>query len=74
MSKPKQSVRQLETIIKAEVSKALLWPTDAVVSVWPDAESWKAVCLTPNPVRDKECIARVRAEADRLKLEFDLDL
>jgi hypothetical protein len=74
MTRPKKTALQLETIIKAGVSEAMLWPKNAVVSIWPDANGWKAVCHTPNPVTDKECIERVRAEAERLKLEFDLDL
>ncbi len=74
MTKPKKTALQLETIIKAGVSEIMLWPNNAVVSIWPDANGWKAVCHTPNPVMDKECVERVRAEAERLKLEFDLDL
>jgi hypothetical protein len=74
MSKPKKTPLQLETMIKAGISESMLWPKNAVVSIWPDADSWKAVCHSPNPVQDKECIERVRAEADRLKLKFDLDL
>jgi hypothetical protein len=74
VSKSKKTSQQLETMIKAGVSQTMLWPKKAVVSIWPDADSWKAVCHSPNPVQDKECIERVRTEADRLKLEFDLDL
>ena len=74
MSKPKKTPLQLETMIKAGVSQTMLWPKNAVVSIWPDGDSWKAVCHSPNPVQDKECIARVRTEADRLNLKFDLDL
>ena len=74
MTKPKRTALQLETIIKGVVSETLLWPKNAVVSIWPDAKGWKAVCHTPNPVNDKECIERVRAEAERLRSEFDLDL
>jgi len=33
-----------------------------------------SVCHTPNPVMDKERTERVRAEAQRLSLELDLDL
>jgi hypothetical protein len=74
VSKSKKTSQQLETMIKAGVSQTMLWPKNAVVSIWPDADSWKAVCHSPNPVQDKERIERVRTESDRLKLEFDLDL
>lgn len=74
MSKPKRAPHQLETMIKEGVSKKMLWPQNAVLSIWPDSDSWKAVFHSPNPVVDRQCIEQVRAEADRLKLEFDLDL
>jgi hypothetical protein len=45
-------------MITSGVSKSILQPKDAVVSIWPDAENWKAV--------DKEWIEQVRAEVERL--------
>jgi hypothetical protein len=74
MTKPKKTMLQLETLIRDEASKSISLPKDLLVSVWPDAGSWKVVCHSPNPVEDKECFEVIRREADRLKLKFDLDL
>jgi hypothetical protein len=74
MTKPKKTALELVTMITSGVSKSTLWPKDAVVSIWPDPENWKAVCHTPNPVMDKGWIEQVRAEVERLMLELDLDL
>jgi hypothetical protein len=74
MSKPKKTILQLETLIKKEAAKTMSLPNDLVVSIWPDADSWKVVCHSPHPVKDRECYELIRAEADRLKLKFDLNL
>jgi hypothetical protein len=39
-----------------------------------DGDSWKVVCHSPNPLKDKECFETIRKEADRIKLKFDLRL
>ncbi len=52
----------------------MLLPKDIVVSIWPDADGWKVVCQSPNPLQDRECCELIRAEADRLRLKFDLNL
>ena len=57
-TKPKKTALELVTMITSGVSKSILQPKDAVVSIWPDAENWKAV--------DKEWIEQVRAEVERL--------
>jgi hypothetical protein len=74
MTKPKKTMLQLETLIKEEAAKTISVPQNLLVSVWPDAGSWKVVCHSPNPVDDKECFEVIRKAADRLKLKFDLDL
>ena len=65
---------QLVSLIRNEVEKTKVLPKNVVVSVWPDADSWKVVCYSPNPLQDKECFELIRAEADRLRTKFDLDL
>ena len=72
MSKPKKTILQLETLIKKEAAKSMLLPKDIVVSIWPDTDGWKVVCHSPNPLQD--CCELIRAEADRLRLKFDLNL
>ena len=74
MSKPTKTTLQLETLVKQEAAKAMPLPKNLVVSVWPDGDSWKVVCHSPNPLKDKECFEVIREEADRIKLKFDLRL
>jgi hypothetical protein len=74
MSKPTKTTLQLETLIRQGAARAMTLPKDLVVSVWPDEDGWKVVCLSPNPREDKECFALIREEADRLKAKFDLQL
>jgi len=74
MSKPTKTTLQLRTLVKQEAAKTMSLPGNLVVSVWPDGDSWKVVCHSPNPREDKECFELIRKEADRLKLKFDLRL
>ena len=61
MSKPKKTILQLETLIKKEAAKTMLLPKDIVVSIWPDADGWKVVCQSPNPLQDRECCELIRS-------------
>jgi hypothetical protein len=74
VSKPTKTTSQLETLVKREAAKTRSLPKNLVASVWPDGDSWKVVCHSPNPRDDKECFELIRHEADRLKLKFDLRL
>jgi hypothetical protein len=74
MSKPKKTILQLETLIKKEAAKSMLLPKDVVVSIWSDTDGWKVVCHSPHPLQDRECSELIRAEADRLRPKFDLNL
>jgi hypothetical protein len=74
MSKPTKTTLQLETLVKQQVAKTMSIPKNLVMSVWPDGDSWKVVCHSPNPREDKECFELIRNEAERLKLKFDLRL
>jgi hypothetical protein len=74
MSKPTKTTLQLEALIKREAAKTMSLPKDLIVTVWPDEDSWKVVCHSPNPRDDKECFVLIRKEADRLRLKFDLQL
>ena len=55
MSKPKKTILQLETLIKREAAKTMLLPENVVVSICPEANSWKVVCHSPHPLQDREC-------------------
>jgi hypothetical protein len=72
--KRKETAQQLEVMIKKAVSKIMPLPKNLVVSIWPDGGSWKAIPHSPNPIQDKELYDRVRAQAELLKKEYDLDL
>jgi len=61
-------------LIRKEVAKAVSLPNNLVVSIWPDGDSWKVVCHSPNPLEDKKLFVLIRREADRLKLKFELQL
>jgi hypothetical protein len=74
MSKPTKTTLQLRTLVKQEAAKTMSLPKNLVVSVWPDGDSWKVVCHSPNPREDKECFELIRVEAERLRLKFDLRL
>jgi hypothetical protein len=74
MSKPKKTILQLEMLIKREAAKTMLLPENVVVSIWPEANSWKVVCHSPHPLQDRECYELIRAKGDRLKLKYDLSL
>jgi len=56
MSKPKKTIVQLETLVKKEAAKAMSLPKDLVFSIWPDADSWKVVCHSPHPLRDRKML------------------
>jgi hypothetical protein len=74
MSKPRKTTAQLRSMIRREVAKTKMLSKRIVVSVWPDADSWKVVCHSPNPRQDKECFELIRTAAERLRTKFDLDL
>jgi hypothetical protein len=74
MGKPAKTTLQLETLIRQGAAKTMVLPKNLIVSVWPDGDSWKVVCHSPNPQEDKECYALIREEADRLKAKFGLQL
>ena len=56
MSKPKKTTFQVVILIREEAAKTISLPKNLVVSVWPDADGWKVVCHSPNPLEDKECL------------------
>jgi hypothetical protein len=74
MSRPTRTTAQLEILIRQEVAKTRSLPKNLIVSIWPDGDSWKVVCHSPNPREDKECFALIREEAVRLKAKFNLQL
>jgi hypothetical protein len=74
MSKPKKTTLQLEALVKEEAAKTRSLPKNLVVSIWPDGNSWKAVCHSSNPREHKVCFELIHKEADRLRQKFDLQL
>ena len=48
------------------------WPTDMVISVQPDGDSWKVAVMQEGLVDDADCRKMVEQVAARLKGEYDL--
>lgn len=65
VSEEYEQVQETEVLIKKEVAKTMSLPKNLVLSVWPDGDSWKVGCHSPNPLEDKECFELIRREADR---------
>ena len=61
MKKPSKTAAELEASIKVEMEDICDWPTDIMISVQPDGDSWK-VAVIPRVIRDAICdlIARNR--------------
>ena len=72
--KRRETAQQLEVMIKKAVRKIMPLLKNLVISIWPDGDSWKAISHSPNPIQDKELYDSVRAQAELLKKEYDLDL
>lgn len=71
LTKAKKTALRLEMMIKAGASTK---PTRGPPTALSRSSRMKEAVHNRNPSMDKEWIELVRAEVDRLKLEFDLDL
>jgi hypothetical protein len=45
MKKPSKTAAELEASIKVEIEDICDWPTDMMISVQPDGDSWKAAVM-----------------------------
>ena len=72
MKKPSKTAGELEAAIKVEIEDIGEWPTDIVVSVQPDGDTWKIVIMQDIPKDDRDLFEMISLIADRLRSQFDL--
>jgi len=72
MKKPSKTSAELEASIKVEMEDICDWPTDMMISVQPDGDSWIAVVTQEGPADDADRREMVEQIAARLKAEYDL--
>ena len=72
MKKPSKTAAELEASIKVEMEDICDWPTDMMISVQPDGDSWKVAVMQEGSVDDADRREMVEQIAARLKGEYDL--
>jgi hypothetical protein len=72
MKKPSKTAAELEASIKVEMEDICDFPTDMMISVQPDGDSWIAVVTQEGSADDADRRQMVEQIAARLKAEFDL--
>ena len=72
MKKPGKTAAELEAMIKVEMEAISDRPTETIVSVQPDGDSWKAQAVSEGSIDDADLHDMITQIADRLKTEFDL--
>jgi hypothetical protein len=73
MKKPSKTAAELEASIKVEMEDICNWPTDMMIFVQPDADSWKVVVMQGGSVVDADRREMIEQIAARLKAEYDLN-
>ena len=71
MKKPSKTAAELEASIKVEMEDICDFPTDMMISVQPDGDSWK-VAIMQDTADDADRREMVEQIAARLKAEYDL--
>jgi hypothetical protein len=72
MKKPSKTAAELEASIKVEMEDICDWPTNMMISVQPDGDSWIAVVTQERSADDADRREMVEQIAARLKGEYDL--
>jgi hypothetical protein len=72
MKKPSKTAAELEAAIKVEMEDICDWPTDIMISVQPDGDSWTARVVQERSVDDADRRQMIEQIAARLKAEYDL--
>jgi 6-phosphofructokinase len=72
MKKPSKTAAELEASIKVEMEDICELPTDVMITVQPDGDSWKVVVVQEGSVDDADRREMVEQIAARLKAEYDL--
>jgi hypothetical protein len=70
VKKPSKTAAELEASIKVE--DICDWPTDMMISVQPDGDSWKVAVMQEGSVDDADRCRMIEQIATRLKAEYDL--
>ena len=71
MKKPSKTAAELEAAIKVEMEDICDWPTDIMISVQPDGDSWTARVVQEG-LEDADRRQMIEQVAARLKAEYDL--
>ena len=69
MKKPSKTAAELEASIKVEMEDICDWPTDLMISVQPDGDSWKVAVVQEGSGDDADRREMVEQIAARLKGE-----
>jgi hypothetical protein len=72
MKKPSKTAAELEASIKVEMEDICDWPSDMMISVQPDGDSWKVAIMQEGSLDDANRREMVEQIAARLKGEYDL--
>ena len=72
MKKPSKTAAELEASIKVEMEDNCDWPTDMMISVLPDGDSWKVGVMQEGSADDADRREMVEQIAARLRAEYDL--
>jgi hypothetical protein len=70
MKKPSKTAAELEAAIKVEMEDICDWPTEMMISVQPDGDSWKVAVMQEGDDADRR--GMIEQIATRLKAEYDL--
>jgi hypothetical protein len=71
MKKPSKTAAELEASIKVEMEDICEWPTDIMISVQPDGDSWTVRVVQDGSESDTERRQMIEQIAARLKAEYD---
>jgi hypothetical protein len=71
MKKPSKTAAELEASIKVEMEDICEWPTDIMISVQPDGDSWTVRVVQDGSENDTERRQMIEQIAARLKAEYD---
>ncbi len=67
MKKPSKTAAELEDFIKVEMEDICEWPTDMMISVQPDGDSWKVEVMQEGSVDDagrREMVEQIAAPVE----------
>ena len=72
MKKPSKTAAELEASIKVEMEDICDWPTDIMILLQPDGDSWTAKVVQEGSEVDTDRRQMIEQIAERLKAEYDL--